>query len=138
VYVAATGAVLPEALAAARELEEEGIAAHVVDLTSPDRLYSAWRRTLRQGVRTATTPSEAGALRAAFSAPGAPPGRTPVVTVHDAASHALAWLGSALGVPCVPLGVDEFGQSGSIPELYELHDLLPGSIVNAALAALSR
>ena len=131
VYLAATGAVLPEALAAARELEEEGIAASVVDVTSPDRLYSAWRRTLRQGVRTATTPSQAGALRAAFA------GRAPVVTVHDAASHAMAWLGSALGVPCVPLGVDEFGQSGSIPDLYELHDLLPGSIVNAALAALS-
>jgi pyruvate dehydrogenase E1 component len=131
VYLAATGAVLPEALAAARELEEEGIAAHVVDLTSPDRLYSAWQRTLRQGVRTATMPSEAGALRTAFAS------RAPVVTVHDAASHALAWLGSALGVPCVPLGVDDFGQSGSIPELYELHDLLPGSIVNAALAALS-
>ena len=63
--------------------------------------------------------------------------RAPIVTVHDAASHAMAWIGSALGVPCVPLGVDEFGQSGSIPELYELHDLLPGSIVNAALAALS-
>jgi len=59
------------------------------------------------------------------------------VTVHDAASHAMAWLGSALGVPAVPLGVDQFGQSGSVPELYELHDLLPGSIVNAALAALS-
>jgi pyruvate dehydrogenase E1 component len=131
VHLAATGAVLPETLAAARELEEEGIAAHVVDVTSPDRLYSAWRRTLRQGVRTATTPSQPGALRAAFAS------RTPVVTVHDAASHAMAWLGSALGVPCVPLGVDEFGQSGSIPELYELHDLLPGSIVNAALAALS-
>lgn len=131
VYLAATGAVLPETLAAARELEEEGIAANVVDVTSPDRLYSAWRRTLRQGVRTATTPSQAGALRAAFAR------RAPIVTVHDAASHAMAWIGSALGVPCVPLGVDEFGQSGSIPELYELHDLLPGSIVNAALAALS-
>ena len=131
VYLAATGAVLPETLAAARELEEEGIAASVVDVTSPDRLYSAWRRTLRQGVRTATTPSQAGVLRAAFAR------RAPIVTVHDAASHAMAWLGSALGVPSVPLGVDEFGQSGSIPELYELHDLLPGSIVNAALAALS-
>jgi pyruvate dehydrogenase E1 component len=131
VYLAATGAVLPEVLAAARELEEEGIAANVVDVTSPDRLYSAWRRTLRQGVRTATTPSQAGALRAAFAS------RAPIVTVQDAASHAMAWLGSALGVPCVPLGVDEFGQSGSVPELYELHDLLPGSIVNAALAALS-
>ena len=64
-------------------------------------------------------------------APGAP-----VVTVHDAATHAMAWLGSALGVPAVPLGVDAFGQSGSVADLYRVHDLLPGSIVNAALTAL--
>ena len=131
VHLAASGAVLPEVLAAAAELAEEGIAAHVVDVTSLDRLHTAWQRTLRHGIRTAATPSIPGALRAAF------PQRAPLVTVHDAASHAMAWLGSALGVPAVPLGVDEFGQSGSVPELYELHDLLPGSIVNAALAALS-
>ena len=65
------------------------------------------------------------------------PVRAPVVTVHDASSHALAWLGSALGVPAVPLGVDAFGQSGSVRELYEQHDLLPTSIANAALAALA-
>lgn len=131
VHLAASGAVLPEALAAAAELADEGIAAHVVDVTSLDRLYSAWQRTLRQGVRTATAPSVPGALRTAF------PDRAPVVTVHDASSHAMAWLGSALGVPAVPLGVDAFGQSGSVHDLYEVHDLLPGSIVNAALAALS-
>ncbi|MFG1952965.1 pyruvate dehydrogenase [Micromonospora sp. NPDC048830] len=131
VQLAASGAVLPEVLAAAAELADEGIAAHVVDVTSLDRLYRAWQRTLRQGVRTATVPSVPGALRSAFA------DRVPVVTVHDAASHAMAWLGSALGAPAVPLGVDEFGQSGSVQELYELHDLLPGSIVNAALAALS-
>jgi pyruvate dehydrogenase E1 component len=72
-----------------------------------------------------------GPLRAAFAE------RAPVVTVHDAASHTLSWLGSALGVPAVPVGVDEFGQCGTIGDLYELHDLTPGSIVNAALAALS-
>ena len=131
VHLAASGAVLPEVLTAAAELADEGIAAHVVDVTSLDRLHAAWQRTLRHGIRTAATPSVPGTLRAAF------PGRAPVVTVHDAASHAMAWLGSALGVPCVPLGVDQFGQSGSVAELYELHDLLPGSIVNAALAALS-
>ena len=76
-------------------------------------------------------PSVPGALRSAFA------DRVPVVTVHDAASHAMAWLGSAVGAPAVPLGVDEFGQSGSVAELYELHDLLPGSIVNAALAAIA-
>jgi pyruvate dehydrogenase E1 component len=131
VHLVASGAVVPEAVAASDELAAEGVAAHVVDVTSSDRLYSAWQRTLRQGIRTATTPSSPGALRAVF------PDRAPIVTVHDAASHAMAWLGSALGVPCVPLGVDAFGQSGSVAELYELHDLTPGSIVNAALAALS-
>jgi pyruvate dehydrogenase E1 component len=131
VHLVGSGAVMPEVLAAAAELAEEGIAAHVVDVTSGDRLYAAWQRTLRQGVRTATAPSIPGALRTAFGS------RAPVVTVHDAASHAMAWLGSALGVPAVPLGVDEFGQSGTVADLYGLHDLLPGSITNAALAALS-
>jgi pyruvate dehydrogenase E1 component len=60
-----------------------------------------------------------------------------VVTAHDASSHALAWLGSALGVPCVSLGVDDFGQSGTVEDLYGIHDLTSGAIVNAALAALS-
>ena len=118
-------------LAAAAELSEEGIAASVVDVTSADRLYRAWQRTLRQGVRTATAPSIPGALRTAF------PDRAPIVTVHDAASHTLSWLGSALGVPAVSLGVDSFGQSGAVADLYRAHDLDSGSIVNAALAALS-
>jgi pyruvate dehydrogenase E1 component len=131
VYLAGSGAVLPEVLAAAAELNDEGIAASVVDVTSADRLYRAWQRTLRQGVRTATTPSVPGILRTAF------PGRAPVVTVHDAASHTMSWLGSALGVPAVSLGVDAFGQSGAVSDLYRAHDLDAGSIVNAALAALS-
>jgi pyruvate dehydrogenase E1 component len=33
--------------------------------------------------------------------------------------------------------VDGFGQSGSVEALYRAHDLDTGSIVNAALAALS-
>jgi pyruvate dehydrogenase E1 component len=131
VYLVGIGAVLPEVLTAAAELAEEGIAATVVDVTSPDRLYRAWQRTLRQGVRTATAPSIPGAIRSAF------PNRAPVVTVHDAASHTMSWLGSALGVPAVSLGVDSFGQSGAVADLYRAHDLDSGSIVNAALAALS-
>jgi pyruvate dehydrogenase E1 component len=136
VHLAGCGAVLPEVLAAAAELGEEGIAANVVDVTSADRLYRAWQRTLRQGVRTATVPSIPGALRSAFLG-RAFADRAPIVTVHDAASHTLSWLGSALGVPAVSLGVDGFGQSGSVSDLYRAHDLDSGSIVNAALAALS-
>jgi pyruvate dehydrogenase E1 component len=135
VCLAASGAVMPEVLAAAAELAEEGIAATVVDVTSADRLYRAWQRTLRQGVRTATAPSAPGALRAVL--PGGPGRLVPVVTAHDAASHTLSWLGSALGVAAVSLGVDGFGQSGAVADLYRANDLDSGSIVNAALAALS-
>ena len=131
VYLAGSGAVLPEVLAAAAELDDEGIAAHVIDVTSGDRLYRAWQRTLRHGIRTATTPAIPGALRTVC------PAQAPVVTVHDAASHTMSWLGSALGVPAVSLGVDSFGQSGTVGDLYRTHDLDAGSIVNAALAALS-
>lgn len=130
VHLASTGAVMPEVLEASAELAEEGIAAHVIDITSADRWYRAWQRTLRQGVRTATTPSVPGALRGAF------PDRAPIVTIHDGASHSLAWLGSVMGVCAVSLGVDSFGQSGTVPDLYQLFDLTPGSIVNAALGVL--
>ena len=131
VYLVGTGSLLPEVLAAAEELASEGVIAHVIDITSPGRLYGSWQRTLKQGIRTAQTPSFPGAMRPIFTE------RAPIVSVHDGASHALAWLGSALGMPQVAMGVDSFGQSGTIHDLYKIHDLDSGSIVNGALAALS-
>ena len=131
VHLLGAGSVLPEVLDAARELAEEGVIAHVVDVTSPGRLFRSWQRTTRQAVRTATTPSLPGTLRAAL------PERAPIVSVHDASSHALAWVGSAVGMPQVSLGVDAFGQSGTVADLYRANDLDAGSIVNAAVAALS-
>ena len=131
VHLVGCGAVMPEVLDAAAELANEGVIAHVVDVTSPGRLYGSWQRTLKQGIRTANTPSFPGAMRPIFSE------RAPIVSIHDSSSHALAWLGSALGAPQVAMGVDSFGQSGNIPDLYKIHDLDSGSIVNGALAALS-
>ncbi|MBB1483294.1 hypothetical protein H5392_05370 [Tessaracoccus sp. MC1865] len=45
-------------------------------------------------------------------------------------------LGGALGVPAASLGVDGFGQSGSIDALYRENHLDSGSIVNGALGVL--
>ena len=105
----------------------------MLDLTSPDRLYRGWRGTLRSAAREgrpATTDHHlASLLRPAERS-------LPIVTVHDAASHHLAWIGGVFGARVVPVGVDEFGQSGSIPDLYGVFDLLPEQIVNAALVAL--
>ena len=60
-----------------------------------------------------------------------------MVSVHDAASHSLAWLGSAIGARQFPLGVDRFGESGTIADLHEITGISAGNIVNAALIALT-
>ena len=60
----------------------------------------------------------------------------PVVTVIDGASHALAFVGSALGTRTVPLGVDRFGQTGSQPEVYEEYGIDSEAIATACLSAL--
>ena len=131
VFLACSGAVIPEVLAAAKQLAEEGVIAHVIDITSLGRVFGSWQRTLKQGIRTASTPSLPGVLRTTFTE------KAPIVSIHDGSSHAMAWLGSALGMPQVAMGVDSFGQSGNIPDLYAMNDLDSGSIVNGALAALS-
>jgi pyruvate dehydrogenase E1 component len=134
IVLATCGPVVPEALAAAAALEDEGVPALVLDLPSPDRIYRDWRAGLRAAARDGRAASDAHHLAALLL----PAERSlPIVTVHDAASHHLAWLGSVFGTRVVPVGVDEFGQSGSIAELYGVFDLLPEQIVNAALVALS-
>lgn len=134
VRLVACGAVLPEVVAAQVELTGEGVRAEVVDVTSLTRLYRGWRAALRTGVRGAHEPERAHVdeLLACGHA------SAPIVTVHDAASHAMAWLGSVTGAAVVPLGVDAFGQSGRIDDLYGAFELSTGHIVTAALAALSR
>lgn len=130
VTLAASGAVMREVLEAAEELTSEGVSTHVVDITSPSRLYSDWQSQVRLAIKGARPIGRSGVLRSAF------PSGVPIVSVHDAASHSLAWLGSALGVPGVSLGVDAFGESGSISSLYAKNDLSAGAVVNAALGVL--
>ena len=131
VNLVGSGPVLTEVVAAAELLAEDGVAAHVIDVTSQSRLHTTWQRSVRTAVRNATVRDRPGALHAPFAA-----GR-PLVTVHDASSHAMAWLGSALGVPSVSLGVDDFGQSGTIDDLYRIHGLDAESIATAALTVIS-
>ena len=130
VALATCGAMVPEALAAAETLAaEEGVEAAVLVLSSPDRAYRDWRAAHTRPLAGDEIPVASHLERLL--------GRgTPVVTVVDGASHALAWVGSALGSRCIPLGVDAFGQTGSQPELYEAHRISAAAITTAALVAL--
>ena len=134
VILAGSGAVMPELLAAAHELEDEGVSATVLSLTSLDRLYSGWRQALRYSQASLTYPFQEYHLAKLIPETLR---NAPIVTVHDAASHAMAWLGSVYGQRLLPVGVDEFGESGTIQEIYERFGLLADQIVNAALVALA-
>lgn len=131
VTLCACGPVMPEVLAAADDLADEGVAVRVVDVTSLDRLHRGWRAAMTGAIRGAHRPRRDFHLARVLGADSGP-----LVTIHDASSHAMGWLGAAVGRPVVPLGVDHFGQSGTIHDLYDLHDLSTGMVANAALAAL--
>jgi len=124
---------LPEAVQAAHALATEGIAANVVVVTSPGRLFrelTASRRRRRQSIAAGDQP---GHLETLFPYQER---RLPMVTVHDASAHSLAFLAGAFGAPTVPLGVDQFGQSGSLQDLYHASGISVEDIVAAAFLAL--
>ena len=62
--------------------------------------------------------------------------RVPIVTLVDGHPHTLAFLAGAAGAPISCLGVQNFGQSGDISELYEHHQIDAESVVGAALDLL--
>jgi pyruvate dehydrogenase E1 component len=133
VTMAVGGIMVPEAIAAAERLHQEGVAATVVNVTSPDRLYHGLRKARQDQLEDASRALDLGHLATLFPMEER---RTPLVTVQDGASHSLAFLGSVYGVPVVPLGVDQFGQSGSRAALYQATGIDTNEIVNAAMLAL--
>lgn len=135
VNLVAVGAMVPEAVAASRLLEADGIYANVLALTSPRLAYEGWRGALEAGIRR--TGGRPGFWLRRLVSDDELEGEVPIVTVLDGHSHALAWVGSALGVPQVALGVDGFGQSGARDDLYRHYGIDPETIAAAARVLLS-
>jgi len=133
VHVVATGSVVPEAVAAVRTLHREEVAANLIVVTSAERLAADHHAGRLDAVRSGGR-DNVGHLGTLI-----PPDerRAPIVTVADAASHALSFVGGAFGAPVVPLGVDSFGQSGTIPDLYAYAGIDAAHIVEAAILALA-
>jgi pyruvate dehydrogenase E1 component len=137
VQIAVSGAMVPEAVAAAQVLHAEGIAANVLHLTSADRLYRQFQDERRRAMRDPSilvdgslTGGHLGELILEDER------QAPIVTILDGASHTLAFLGSVFGAPVVPLGVDEFGQSGSRADVYATTGIDADHIVAASLLAM--
>ena len=60
-----------------------------------------------------------------------------LVTVLDGHPLALSWLGSVRGQRVVPLGIESFGQSGDIPDLYRTYRLDTAAIIDAVARSIA-
>ncbi len=123
VVLVAVGAVTPEAMAAAAELDAGGVACDVVCLSSPDLVFRALQA--RQGLLE----GEDWILDELF-----PRDRVaPIVTVLDGHPHTLSFLAAVRGAPIACLGVSDFGQSGDVDDLYRHFGIDTDTIVGAAI-----
>ncbi len=124
VAIAYTGAVAPEALAAAGELNAKGIETAILAVTSSDRLFASWR-----AAQAEDRDEDAQIARLLADLPR----RAKLVCVMDGHPAALAWLGAVAGHTTRTLGVDHFGQSGAVADLYAAARIDAQSIVTAAM-----
>jgi pyruvate dehydrogenase complex dehydrogenase (E1) component len=120
------GAVASEALAANQAVAEGIPGAGLLAITSPGRLHRGW------WVARAHGEADVAERLLARLRPGAA-----LVTVGDFHPTTLSWLGAAARNTIVPLGIDRFGQSGDIPDLYRAYGIDTDAILDAPPAPTS-
>jgi pyruvate dehydrogenase E1 component len=124
VVIAYQGAVAPEAIKAAGMLAGSRRDVGVLAVTSADRLNAGWTAAQRARVRGIDT---AQAHIERLLAPL--PAHCQLVTMIDGHPATLAWLGSVAGHRVIPVGVEHFGQTGTIGDLYRHFGLDAQSVV---------
>ncbi len=126
-----SGALAPEALAAHADLAEDMPGAGLLAVTSADRLNAGWHAAekARQAGDTA-----ARCHAEALLEPLAPDAA--LVSVLDGHPATLGWLGSVKGHRMQALGVEHFGQSGDLQDLYAHYRVDADAILDACAAAL--
>jgi pyruvate dehydrogenase E1 component len=129
VVVAYTGAVAPEAIQAIGLMAEDRRDVGLLAVTSADRLNAGWTaawRAKERGVVHARSHIER--LFAGL------PRHCGIVSVIDGHPATLGWLGAVAGHRVRPLGVEHFGQTGSIEDLYAHYGIDARAIIAAAEA----
>jgi pyruvate dehydrogenase E1 component len=129
VVVAYTGAVAPEAIQAVGLMAEDRRDVGLLAITSADRLNAGWTAACRARERGLVhARSHIERLFAGL------PHHCGIVSVLDGHPATLAWLGAVGGHRLRPLGVEHFGQTGTIAELYRHYGIDANAIIAAAQA----
>lgn len=129
VVIAYTGALAPEAIAAAGLLGEDRRDVGLLAITSADRLNAGW--SAAQRAREARLDHARSHIERLFEGL---PQHCALVTVVDGHPATLAWLGSVQGNRTRALGVEHFGQTGTIADLYRHFGIDTNGILRAAEA----
>lgn len=126
------GAIAPEVMGAVQDLQQENKNMAVMAVTSSDILYRDWAASRRStAINKIPKISHVEKLMGELSRD------CTVVSVCDGHPLNLSWLGSIHGNPVVPLGVEAFGQTGDLPDLYE-HFMIDSAAIVAAHGRLKR
>jgi pyruvate dehydrogenase E1 component len=129
--IVATGAIMPEALAAWEVLSDDIPGLGLLNVTSPDLLHRGWSQSrAARWTSKAQQPAHVAQLLGALS-PSAG-----LVTVIDGSPSALSWLGGVRGQRVSPLGVSGFGQTGDLTDLYREYRLDKEALIEAAAELL--
>jgi pyruvate dehydrogenase E1 component len=128
--IVAMGAVMPEALAAWEELRGDVPGLGLLAVTSPDLLHRGWTAAQAARWQGQRKPSHVEQLLSRLSRTAG------LVTLADAAPASLSWLGGVLGQRVAPLGVETFGQTGNLADLYAAYRLDGAAITEAVAEVL--
>jgi len=129
VVIAYQGVVAPEAIAAAGSIAEGRRDVGVLAVTSADRLHAGWNAAQRARAR-----GNLSALSQVERLLQPLPRDCHLVTVIDGHPATLSWLGGVAGHRTLPLGVEHFGQTGTIGDLYRHFGIDRRAITERALA----
>jgi pyruvate dehydrogenase E1 component len=121
------GAIAPEVLTAADAMAEDLAGLGVLAITSADLLHRGWSAARVPGAAPSHVERLLGAL----------PASAGLVTVLDGSPGALSWLGGVRGQRVSPLGLDRFGQTGDLPDLYREYRLDADAIADAVADLLA-
>lgn len=127
VIIAYTGAVAPEAIEACGLLAEDRRDVGLLAITSADRLNAGW--TAAQRAREAGLGYARSHVERLFDCV---PSDAALITIIDGHPATLAWLGSVQGHRTRALGVEHFGQTGTIADLYHHFGIDAQGILRAA------
>lgn len=129
VVIAYTGALAPEAIEAVGLIAEDRRDVGLLAVTSADRLHAGWTAAQR-----AREGGDAGVKAHVETLLDAVPPGCAIISAVDGHPATLGWLGSVHGHRARALGVEHFGQTGTIADLYRHVGIDAQGMVRAAQA----